>query len=123
MNGSPRKYLPVKLTSKSARASPMNPLHYKTLKKVKLRSGKSYLAKEVGYLPKGAVVLINQIKGRCGRVVFPKEDGSFKKAGWVTLFTEDKLHLLKKYNPRTIDDGFLSSQMRLTKVNMSVTAM
>jgi len=87
----------------SARARPTNPVVYKTLRKVKLRSGKSGHAKDVGYLPKGAVVVINQIKGRSGRVVFQQEDGGFKKAGWVTLYTQDKKQLLKKFYPKMQD--------------------
>merc|ERR550534_3567687 len=87
--------------SRNNRASPTNPLVFRTLVKVKLRSGKSYRAKDLGFLPKGAVVLINQIKGRSGRVVFREEDGSFKTRGWVCLFTENKRLLLKRYNQKT----------------------
>ena len=78
---------------------------YKTLRKVKLRSGKSGHAKDIGYLPKGSVVVINQIKGRSGRVAFQKENGEFIKAGWVTLYTQDKQQLLKKFNPKTKTEG------------------
>jgi len=84
----------------SERARPTNPVVYKTLRKVKLRSGKSGHAKDIGYLPKGSVVVINQIKGRSGRVVFQQEDGGFKRAGWVTLYTQDKHQLLKKFYPK-----------------------
>jgi len=101
VNSSSHTDLPAKSKSRRKRASPTNPLVYKTLQKARLRSGKSYRAKEIGYLPEGAVVLINQIKGRSGRVVIRKDDGSFEKAGWVCLLSEDKRHLLKKYNPRT----------------------
>jgi len=89
----------------SARARPTNPVVYKTLRKVKLRSGKSGHAKDIGYLPKGSVVVINQIKGRSGRVVFQQEDGGFKKAGWVTLYTQDKQQLLKKFYPKMEDQA------------------
>jgi len=85
----------------STRARPSHPLTYKTLRKVKLRAGKSGHAKGIGYLPKGSVVVINQIKGRSGRIVFQQEDGQFVKAGWVTLFTQDKQQMLKKFNPKT----------------------
>ena len=95
------KDLPPNAKGMSTRARPSNPLTYKTLRKVKLRSGKSGHAKVIGYLPKGSVVVINQIKGRSGRIVFQEEDGNFIKAGWVTLFTQDKQQLLKKFNPKT----------------------
>jgi len=92
--------LPANSVSWSSRASPANPLVYRTLSKVRLRSGKSLRSKDIGYLPAKALVLINQIKGRSGRVVFREEDGSFVNKGWVILFSEDKRHLLKRYNRR-----------------------
>jgi len=85
--------------STRARASQSHPVTYTTLRKVKLRSGKSSHSKDVSYLPKGSIVVINQIKGRSGRVVFQNKDGKFLKAGWVTLYTKDKLQLLKRLNP------------------------
>jgi len=76
---------------------------YKALRKVKIRSGRSHHWNYIGYLPKGSVVVINQIKGRIGRVAFEKGNGAFKKAGWVTLYTKVKQQLLKKYNPNRKD--------------------
>jgi len=105
-NSSSGKVLPVNSRWKDRKARPTNPMVYRTLRKVKLRSGKSSLAKNIGYLPKGSVVVINQTKGRSGRVVFQGEDGKFKKAGWVTLHTENKQPLLKKYTPRSKYRGF-----------------
>jgi hypothetical protein len=99
------KVLPFDLRVKSARARPSNPVVYKTLRKVKLRSGKSGHGKDIGYLPKGSVVVINQIKGRSGRVVVQQEAGGFKKAGWVTLYTQDKQQLLKKFNQKAKNEG------------------
>jgi len=112
VNSVSRKALPVNSRSKSLKARPTNPMVYRTLRKVKLRSGKSSLAKNIGYLPKGSVVVINQTKGRSGRVVFQEEDGKFKKAGWVTLHTENKQPLLKKYTPRS---KYLGPAHRLQK--------
>jgi len=81
---------------KSTRASPDNPTRYKTFYKVKIRSGKSVRSADLGYLPKGSVVVINQVKGRSGRVVLPQDGGEFVKVGWVTLYTDDR-QLLRKY--------------------------
>jgi len=107
------KALPLNMRVNSARARPTNPVVYKTLRKVKLRSGKSGHAKDIGYLPKGSVVVINQIKGRSGRVVFQQEDGGFKKAGWVTLYTQDKQQLLKKFYPKVEDQAVTVSSIHV----------
>jgi len=85
---------------KSTRASPDNPTRYKTFYKVKIRSGKSVRSADLGYLPKGSVVIINQVKGRSGRVVFPQDDGEFVKVGWVTLYTDDRQLLRKCVNKK-----------------------
>jgi len=81
--------------AKSTRASPDNPTRYKTFHNVKIRSGKSVRSADIGYLPKGSVVVINQVKGRSGRVVVQRDDGEFVKIGWVTLYTSDR-QLLRK---------------------------
>jgi len=94
------KVLPLISRSKSESARPSNPKAYKTLRRVKMRSGKSGYSRDIGYLPKGSVVVINQIKGRSGRVVIKQKDGLFKRAGWVTLYTKEKKELLKIYNPK-----------------------
>jgi len=93
----------AKSNRKSDRARPSRPLVYKTLRKAKLRSGKCGLAKTLCYLPRGSIVVINQIKGRSGRVVVQNQHGRYKTAGWVTLYTKDNQQLLKKYNPPTKD--------------------
>jgi hypothetical protein len=46
--------------------------------------------------PRG-IVLINQIKGRSGKVVFREEDGSFEKVGRVSLWTGDKKLVTLRY--------------------------
>merc|ERR1712060_267721 len=84
------KVLPLISRSKSKSARPSNPKAYKALRRVKMRSGKSGFSRDIGYLPKGSVVVINQIKGRSGRVVIKQKDGLFKRAGWVTLYTKEK---------------------------------
>jgi len=85
--------------TKSTRASPDNPIRYKTFHKVKIRSGKSVRSADVGFLPKGTVVVINQVKGRSGRVVLQRDGGEFVKVGWVTLYTNDR-QLLRKYEKK-----------------------
>jgi len=82
----------------SDRARPGNPIMYKTLRTVKVRSGKSEVTVDVCTLPKGSIVTINQIKGRSGRVVLPQDGGQYIKLGWVTLYTKNGLQLLKKTN-------------------------
>jgi len=82
-------------STKVERASPGNPLVYKTLGKVKIRSGKSGGAADVCSLPKGSIVTINQTHGRWGRVVLPQKDGQYIKLGWVTLYTQNGQQLLK----------------------------
>jgi len=94
------KVLPLFSRSKSNIARPSNPKAYKALRRVKMRSGKSGCSKDIGYLPKGSVVVINQIKGRSGRVVIKQKDGLFKRAGWVTLYTKEMKELLTIYNPK-----------------------
>jgi len=86
----------VSVRRKSTRARPDNPVEYKTLRNAKIRSGKSVRTDGVGYLQKGSVVVINQIKGRSGRVVHPGRNGEFIKVGWVTLYTHDGQQLLEK---------------------------
>jgi len=82
----------------SDRARPGNPVTYKTLRIVKVRSGKYEATADVCTLPKGSIVTINQIKGRSGRVVLPQDGGHYVKLGWVTLYTKNGLQLLKKTN-------------------------
>lgn len=91
----PCKELPSKIRAKSRRARPDNPIRYKTYHKVRIRAGKSVRSNDICYLPKGSIVVINQIKGRSGRVVLQEENGEFVKLGWVTLYTKDR-QLLRK---------------------------
>jgi len=95
---SPIKKNSVFITEKSSRASPDNPLRYVALRKVKIRSGKSIHSDPICNIEKGTVIVINQIKGRSGRVVLPQENGTFEKVGWATLHTHDKQQLLQKHS-------------------------
>jgi len=95
---SPAKVLSFSVRRKSLRARPDNPTKYKALRNAKIRSGKSVRSDIVSYLTKGSVVVINQIKGRSGRVVVLLPNGDFNKVGWVTLYTHDRQQLMEKYN-------------------------
>merc|ERR1719220_2514632 len=66
----------------STRARPGNPIKYKTFHKVKVRAGKSVRSAHLGYLDKGSIVVINQVKGRSGRVVLQQDNGEYVKVGW-----------------------------------------
>jgi len=90
--------LSFSVRKKSLRARPDNPLKYKALRNVWIRSGKSVRSDSVSYLTKGSVVVINQIKGRSGRVVVLQTNGDFNKVGWVTLYTHDRQQLMQKLN-------------------------
>jgi len=90
--------LSFSVRKKSLRARPDNPLKYKVLRNAWIRSGKSVRSESVSYLTRGSVVVINQIKGRSGRVVVLQPNGDFNKVGWVTLYTHDRQQLLQKLN-------------------------
>jgi len=96
----PTETLHFTMRGKTTRAGPNNPIIYKVLRKVKIRSGKSVHSDFVGHLSKGSVVVINQMKGRSGRVVLQQHDGEFIKVGWVTMYTYDRQQLLEKYNAK-----------------------
>jgi len=72
---------------KSKRVGPSNPVEYMALCEVQIRGGKSASSKVVGELKARQTVVINQIKGRSGRVVVKGENGKYTKKGWVSLFT------------------------------------
>jgi len=96
--GTSAEVLSFRIRKKSPRARPDNPTKYKALRNARIRAGKSAGTDIVGYLPKGSVVLINQIKGRSGRIIAPEPDGCYLKVGWVTLYTHDRQQLLEKLN-------------------------
>jgi len=96
------KNLTGKFRWNSGRARPSHPVFYKTSRKVKLRSGRGSLTKNLGYLPRDSIVVINQIKGRSGRVAFRDKFGRYRTAGWVTLYAK-KNQFLRRYNPHTKD--------------------
>jgi len=79
---------------KSKRAGPSNPVEYMALCEVQIRAGRSATSKVVGELNARQTVVINQIKGRSGRVVEKRESGKYTKKGWVSLFTASGRQLL-----------------------------
>jgi len=89
--------LTPKTKALSTRARPGNPIKYKTFYRVKVRAGKSVRSTHLGYLNKGSIVVINQVKGRSGRVVLQQANGGYVKVGWVTLYTNER-QLLRKYD-------------------------
>jgi len=94
--GTSTEVISFTMRKKSLRARPDNPIKYKTLRYAKIRSGKSVRTDIIGHLSKGSVVVINQIKGRSGRIVVEQPDGFYTKVGWVTLYTHDRQQLLEK---------------------------
>jgi len=87
--------------AKSTRASPDNPIWYETLHKVKVRSGKSIHSPNIASIPKGSFVVINQIKGRSGRVMIRKHNGEIEKLGWVTLYNNNR-QLLQMHDHKKV---------------------
>jgi len=94
--GSSQAVISFRKRKRSPRASPDNPTEYKTLRKAEIRAGRSAHTDIIGHLSKGSVVLINQIKGRSGRIVAPQPDGCYTKVGWVTLYTLNRQQILEK---------------------------
>lgn len=86
--------------SKSKRAGPGNHIAYKALHKVTIQKGKSFSSSIVGQLAENSIVLINQIKGRRGRIIMRKPNGEILVVGWVPLFTSKGHQLLAKYNKK-----------------------
>jgi len=105
---------------KSKRASPTNPIDYIALSEVQVRAGKSTGAKVVGKLIAGQIVVINQIKGQCGRIVELDLTGGYSIKGWVSLFKSDGRRLLVKNDAylkkgQKILDGKLSAGTAITE--------
>jgi len=78
---------------KSKRARPGNQLVYKVLHSVPIKSGKSFSSPVIGQLLEDSIVIINQTKGRRGRLIMRNSNGEFVNVGWVPIFT-NKGHLL-----------------------------
>jgi len=86
----PPEVLSLRFRGKSNRAGLNNPILFKALRKVKIRSGKSGDTNSVSFLPKGSVVIINRSSGCSGRVVVQQQNGEYTKIGiysWRTAVT------------------------------------
>jgi len=97
---------------KCKRAGPTNPVEYLTLCQVQVRAGKSGNANVTGELEAGQIVVINQIKGRSGRIVEERKNGEYVKKGWVTLHRSRGRQLLVKCNA-TMKEWLNDSKDRL----------
>jgi len=84
----------------SKRARPGNHIAYKALHKVTIQKGKAFSSSIVGQLVENSIVLINQIKGRRGRIVLRKPSRELVVVGWVPLFTSKGQQLLAKHNKK-----------------------
>jgi len=91
------QYKAVPAKGKSKRARPGNHIAYKARQNVAISRGKSFSSAVVGHLLEGSIVLINQIKGRKGRIIQRMENGEIVNIGWVPLFTNEGKQLLTKY--------------------------
>jgi len=94
MNTYENDQIAKRVTKNSRRARPTNPVEYMTLCEVQIRAGKSATSKVVGELNARQTVVINQVKGRSGRVVEKDQNGIYTKKGWVSLFTASGRQLL-----------------------------
>jgi len=89
-----------RVKARSKRARPGNHIAYKALHRVTIQKGKSFSSSIVGHLIENSIVLINQIKGRRGRIVLKKPNGKLLAIGWVPLFTSKGQQLLAKHNKK-----------------------
>jgi len=85
-NDEPRKLM---------RPTPRNPIEYRVLSKVTLRSGKSLHGEIVGELYKNKIVTINKIKGRRARIIKSSANGTVA-VGWVSSHTVEGIPLLEQ---------------------------
>jgi len=89
-----------RVKAKSKRASPGKQIVYKALRKVTIQKGKTWSSCIVGQLLKNSIVIINQVKGRRGRIVLRKPNGELLVVGWVPLSTSKGRLLLVKYHKK-----------------------
>jgi len=78
------------------RPTPRNPIEYRVLSKVTIRSGKSLHGEIVGELYKNKIVTINKIKGRRARIIRNGSATDPITVGWVSSHTVDGLPLLEQ---------------------------
>jgi len=67
------------------RPAPKSPKPFKSLRNLKILSGKSlYKSQHTGWLLKDTVVSVNQLKGNRARLIEENDDGSVDVIGWVS---------------------------------------
>jgi len=66
------------------RPTPSNPQQYKVLHHARIRKGKSMKSQVMGFVNKGDIFWVNQIKGKRARLVERSAQGDINK-GWVSL--------------------------------------
>jgi len=81
---------------KIMRPTPKNPIEYRVLSKVTIRSGKSLHGKIVGELFKNRIVTINKIKGRRARIIRKTGTMDPLTVGWVSSHTDEGIPLLEQ---------------------------
>jgi len=69
---------------KGPRPTPSNPQQYMVLHHARMRSGKSMKSQVLGFVEKGEVFWVNQIKGKRARLIKRTQEGD-KNLGWVSL--------------------------------------
>jgi len=77
-----------------ARPNPNNPIKYRSMRELKIRSGKAFSGKVVGALKKDETVTVNQLKGRRARLIKEVKGGEPVVIGWVSVHSLDGVPLL-----------------------------
>merc|ERR1719266_1534426 len=83
----------VQAPKKKLMPRPKNPMQYRVLMTLKMKSGRSLQSSYVGHVNKDTVVWVNTVRGRRARIVEKTETGT-KNLGWVSLRLENGKHLL-----------------------------
>jgi len=78
---------PIGDKKKIKRASPSNPVKYMAVRATNIRAGKLANSNVIGELEGGKIVVVNQIKGRSGRIIEKKKNGLYNVVGWASLHT------------------------------------
>jgi len=81
---------------KLQRPTPRNPIKYRVLSKVTIRSGKSLHGDVVGELYKDKIITINKIKGRRARIIRNRVNRDPLTVGWVSSHTDQGIPLLEQ---------------------------
>jgi len=75
------------------RPSPRCPIMFKALHPLKIRSGKAFSRNVLGFVQKGDLVIVNQVKGRRARLM---RVDNMSNLGWVSLHTSEGVQLLEQ---------------------------